>query len=104
MRRMMITSSRVPAVLCLALAVMFSAALARRSLASDAASPVRVFSITDFGAVGDGKTMNSDAFQKAIQACSAAGGGRVTVPAGTFLTGPIQLLSYIDLHLERGAT
>jgi DNA sulfur modification protein DndE len=59
--------------------------------------------ITDYGAVGDGKTMNTDAFHKAIEACAAGGGGRVIVPEGTFLTGPIQLMSEVDLHVERGA-
>ena len=61
------------------------------------------FSIKDYGAVSDGQTLNTDAFAKAIDACSAAGGGRVVVPAGCWITGPIQLKSNIDLHLERGA-
>ena len=65
--------------------------------------PDRAFSILDYGAVGDGQTLNTAAFEKAIGACAAAGGGRLTVPAGLWLTGPIALKSNIDLHLEREA-
>ena len=60
------------------------------------------YSITDFGAMGDGKTLNTEAIQAAIEACTASGGGRVTVPAGKFLSGTIQLKSNVDLHLESG--
>lgn len=66
--------------------------------------PRHDFPIVDQDATGDGKTLNTAAFQKAIQACSAAGGGRVVVPAGRWLTGPIELRSHVDLHLEAGAT
>jgi polygalacturonase len=65
--------------------------------------PDREFKITDFGAIPDGHTLNTAAFQKAIQACSAAGGGTVYVPAGTWLTGPIGLLSHINLYLAKDA-
>ena len=65
--------------------------------------PDRTFLITGYGAVGDGQTKNTAAFDKAIQACSKAGGGHVVVPAGLWLTGPIHLQSHINLHLERGA-
>jgi len=51
--------------------------------------PPRTFRITDYGAVGDGKTMNTAALQKAIAACGQAGGGTVLVPPGRFLTQPI---------------
>jgi polygalacturonase len=63
----------------------------------------RTYSITDFGAVGDGKTMNTEAFAQAISACAAGGGGRVLVPPGTYLTGPIRLASNMDFHLDRDA-
>jgi polygalacturonase len=66
--------------------------------------PERVFPVTGYGAVGDGKTDSTAAFRAAVQACSAAGGGHVVVPAGTYLTGAIHLLSNVDLHLEDGAT
>ncbi|MBQ8409241.1 MAG: hypothetical protein IJY39_10310 [Clostridia bacterium] len=60
-------------------------------------------SILDFGAIGDGITLNTGAIQGAIDACAAAGGGRVTVPAGTYKSGTIWLKSRVELHLEIGA-
>ncbi|MEY2869757.1 MAG: hypothetical protein RIR01_2259, partial [Bacteroidota bacterium] len=60
--------------------------------------------ITDFGAKGDGKTKNTTAFKKAIETCNAAGGGKVVVPAGNFLTGPIYIKSNINLYVSEGAT
>jgi polygalacturonase len=57
------------------------------------------FDVTAFGAKGDGTTDNTAAFARAIQACNAAGGGHVVVPAGTFLTGAVTLLSNVDLHV-----
>jgi unsaturated rhamnogalacturonyl hydrolase len=66
--------------------------------------PGREFSIVSFGAAADGKTDSSAAIAKAIEAASQAGGGRVVVPAGEYLTGPIHLKSRIELHLDGGAT
>jgi polygalacturonase len=65
--------------------------------------PRHDFRVADYGANGDGHMLNTDAFRKAIKACAAAGGGRVIVPAGNYLTGPIELLSHVDLHVEAGA-
>jgi polygalacturonase len=65
--------------------------------------PDRSVSVADHGAMGDGVTMNTVAFAQAIDACVRAGGGRVVVPRGLYLTGPIELKSRVDLHLERGA-
>ena len=58
--------------------------------------------IKDFGAVGDGSTIDSPAIQKAIDACAEAGGGKVICPAGTYMVGSIELKSRIELHLETG--
>lgn len=66
--------------------------------------PQAIFCITNYGAVGDGKTLNTTAIQNTIEACSVAGGGTVRVPAGRFLFGPIKLASGINLHLDQGAT
>ena len=62
--------------------------------------PRRSLNITNFGAVPDGKTVNTEAIARTIAALVQRGGGRVVVPAGLWLTGPIQLRSKIDLHLE----
>ena len=63
-----------------------------------------MYNILDFGAVGDGVTLNTVAIQSAIDACAAEGGGRVFVPSGTFKTGTIWLRSHVELHLSMGAT
>ncbi|MGB8705886.1 MAG: glycoside hydrolase family 28 protein [Gillisia sp.] len=65
--------------------------------------PDKSYSILDYGAKADGTSNNSEAFKKAIAACSENGGGKVVVPAGKFLTGPIHLKSHVNLHLEKGA-
>lgn len=65
--------------------------------------PDRVVDIREYGAVADGRTKNTKAFAKAIEACTTAGGGRVLVPAGRWFTGPIHLKSNIELHLAEGA-
>ncbi len=62
------------------------------------------FVVTDYGARGDNTTDNTVAFQRAISACNAAGGGRVVVPSGTYVTGALYLKSYVDLHLDAGST
>lgn len=60
-------------------------------------------SILEFGAVSDGKTINTEAIQKTIDFVSAKGGGKVRVPKGVFLTGTVRLRDHIELHLEEGA-
>lgn len=65
--------------------------------------PAYEVSIKDFGGVGDGGTMNTEAFAKAMQALANNGGGRLNVPAGIWLTGPIQFENNCELHVERGA-
>ncbi len=56
-----------------------------------------------YGAIGDGLTMDTAAVQAAIDACGARGGGRVTLEAGRFLCGRIDLRSGVELHIERDA-
>ena len=65
--------------------------------------PARDFVITNFGAVADGNTECSMAIKQAIAACVEAGGGRVVIPAGEFLTGAVHLQSGVNLHLETNA-
>lgn len=65
--------------------------------------PRLAISIVDHGANEGGSEKNTEAFRRTIEACAKQGGGRVVVPAGKWLTGPIQLKSNIELHLEKGA-
>lgn len=63
-----------------------------------------MFNIVNFGAIPDGKTINTAQIQTAIDACHTAGGGQVVVPAGVFKTGTLWLRSNVELHLSMGAT
>ena len=65
--------------------------------------PNREFDIRDFGAVEGGKVKNTQAIRQAIAAATTAGGGRVLIPAGRWLTGAVHLDNNIDLHLQHGA-
>ena len=66
--------------------------------------PKRTFYLNRFGAKGDGVTDCTPAFRRAIDECSKAGGGRVIVPEGTYLTGAIHLKSNVNLEVSEGAT
>lgn len=66
--------------------------------------PDRTFDVRDFGAKADGKSDNSAAFSAAIAACHKAGGGKVLVTQGRYLSGPIHLLSNVNLHITQDAT
>lgn len=65
--------------------------------------PNKIISIVSFGGIGDGKTLNTSSFAKAIDALSQYGGGTLVVPFGVWYTGPIELKSNINLHLDKGA-
>ena len=69
----------------------------------DPVIPERQYNIVDFGAVGDGITMNTGAINEAIGKCNLDGGGRVLVPEGDFLTGPVVMKSNVDLHISEKA-
>lgn len=64
----------------------------------------KVFNIKDYGAVGDGKTLNTEAINNAIIACSKEVGGTVLVPAGRYLSGTVLLKSNVILYIENDAT
>jgi hypothetical protein len=64
----------------------------------------RIWNIRDFGAHGDRKGNDSSSIQRAIEECSAEGGGTVYIPAGDYLCGGIQLRSHVNLYIESGAT
>lgn len=65
--------------------------------------PDNQVNILNFGAIGNGLKLNTEAFKESIETCAEKGGGTVIVPAGEWLTGPIQFKSNINLHLEKGA-
>jgi polygalacturonase len=69
----------------------------------DSSEPNRSFDVRQFGAVADGKTLNTAAIQKAIDACTASGGGEVLIAGGQFVTGTIYLKDNVTLHLAPGA-
>ncbi len=65
---------------------------------------ISVYNVRDFGAVGDGKTLDHLAINKTIETCANAGGGTVILTAGTYLCGSIHLQSNINLCIDAGAT
>jgi exo-poly-alpha-galacturonosidase len=64
------------------------------------AKPDKRYVITDYGALADGKTVNTEAIQTAIDKCAAEGGGTLVVPAGAFLSGAIFFKQGVNLHLD----
>ncbi len=74
-------------------------------LVASVAMAQQVYNVCQYGAVGNGKADDARAIQKAIDLCSVEGGGQVLLPANhTFLAGPIQLKSNVNLHIEANAT
>ncbi len=63
-----------------------------------------VFNVLEYGASGDGCTMNTAAIAKAVAAVKAAGGGELYFPAGTYLSGTISAVDNLTIHLAPGAT
>ncbi len=76
-----------------------NSAAAAETTTDDRLAGARVYNVRDFGAKGDGTTLDTTAVQAAIDACHQARGGTVLVPAGDFLTGTIELKSFVTLHL-----
>lgn len=63
----------------------------------------QTYNVQDYGAIPNGKTVNTIAIQKALDDCAQKGGGTVFIPTGTFLTGTIRVYSHINLELSSGA-
>ena len=89
----MLTKNRLSGICILLFAALLTSAAARAT----------VYNVRDYGAKGDGVTLDSPSINAAIEAAVAAGGGQVLLPAGTYLSGSIRLKSNIDLHLAPGA-
>lgn len=64
---------------------------------------MKIYNITDFGAIGDGKTLNTAAIQTAIDECAKSGGGRVLIADGIYKSGGIRLYTNVNLHIEQNA-
>ena len=85
----------------LVLSIMFFLVSAGNTAAAEVSTS---FNVKSYGATGDGVTLDTNAINKAIEACSSAGGGTVYFPAGTYLSASIRLKSNINLFLDAGST
>ena len=72
--------------------------------ASEPSPPHALFNVRQFGATGDGKTLDTDAVNRTIEVAAVAGGGTVVFPSGTYLCFSIHLKSFVHLHLLQGST
>ena len=84
--------------------ILVSAIISMGSIVCAETNKPKVFNIKTYGAIGDSVTLNTEAIQKTIDACHAAGGGVVWVPAGDYVIGTITLRSNITLSLDYGAS
>jgi len=84
-------------------AVALALSLGMPQLLSAATGFPPVYNVRDFGAVGDGKTIDTQAIDQAIRSCHQAGGGTVLFPPGEYVTGTFMMLSHVTLNLEAGA-
>lgn len=99
-RRQWLGRIAAPATVVAGTALIGSEAMANAPTADDdKLSGTRVFNICDHGAIGDGKTLNTIAIQKAVDACYADKGGTVLIPAGVFVCGTLELKSNVTLHI-----
>jgi polygalacturonase len=81
-----------------------SLAASAQDSATGTGTPQTIFDVRNYGATGDGKTLDTAAVNHAIEAAAAAGGGVVVFPAGNYLCFSIRLKSTVHLHLEQGST
>ena len=82
----------------------FAATATAAASATAQQAPRSNYNIADFGAVGDGVTINTVAIQRAVDSCYRHGGGKIVVPAGNFVTGSVRLFSNMEVRLEAGST
>jgi polygalacturonase len=98
-RRQWLGSVSGPVLAASAGSTLLTTAVHSAETTEDRLAGVRVYNVRDYGAVGDGVTLATAAIQAAIDACHQARGGTVLVPAGDFLTGTLELKSFVTLHL-----
>lgn len=91
-------------ILAPSLAVVAAASFLAGCGTFNSASHRQIFNIMGYGAVNDTNTASTGAFQRAILDCQNAGGGIVEIPAGHYLTGPIDMVDNMTLQIDRGAT
>lgn len=91
-------------LIALGLVATASPLLAAPTLTDNGTPSPRIFDVKNFGASGDGKTLDTAAINQAIGACSSAGGGTVYLAPGVYLSGTVVLKSNVTLYLEAGAT
>jgi len=104
MKKQMIRSKRKAIIYCL---FFFSVFIVQNIYATEVTKPAEnhnIFYCSDFGAVGDGKTINTKAIQSAIDACNASGGGKVVLSPGKYLSGTIIMKDNVNLYLEQNST
>ena len=89
--------------ICLCLFMLFTSLFVVSGWTAEPLLSARVFDVREFGAQGDGKTLDTAAIQKALDECGKAGGGIVRFPAGTYLSQPIFLHSQMTIQLDDGA-
>jgi polygalacturonase len=92
-------TSKPAGIALLALAMLWT--LAGIAVAADAVSPAKPCLITDFGALADGRTLNTKAIQSAIDRCASNGGGVVVVPKGVFMSGALFFKPGVNLLVEK---
>ena len=90
-------------VLCALLSALSRAHSAESAVRASDAPVGHTFNVVDYGARGDGATLDTGAINEALRACAAAGGGQVRLPAGRYLSGTLHLHNYVTLFLEAGA-
>jgi len=102
-RRKWLEKVSVPALSAIVAGMLAPAAMATekpKSNPADVKNGLRIFNVRDFGAKGDGKTLDTVAIQKAIDTCNQAGGGTVFIPPGIFVIGTVELKSFVTLHIS----
>lgn len=102
-RRQWFGQMSAPVVASVAGSSLLAAAASGSETSPDRLGGARIHNIRDHGALGDGTALDTAAIQAAIDACHAARGGIVLVPAGDFLSGTLELKSFVTLHLAAGA-